>query len=74
MPARQQKISLGEMRSSGARGLLIYCADFQSVLGYEPPNRGDALAFLEFLAKERNLCGEESMALCLQGVLKGLKQ
>jgi hypothetical protein len=30
MPAltRQQKITLGEMRSSGVRGLLIYCADY----------------------------------------------
>jgi hypothetical protein len=27
--ARQQKITLGEMRSSGARGLLIYCADYK---------------------------------------------
>jgi hypothetical protein len=26
-PARQQKITFGEMRSSGVRGLLIYCAD-----------------------------------------------
>jgi hypothetical protein len=25
---REQKISLGEMRSSGVRGLLIYCADY----------------------------------------------
>jgi hypothetical protein len=29
MPARPQKISLGEMRSSGVRGLLIYCADYR---------------------------------------------
>jgi hypothetical protein len=29
MPARQQKITLGEMRSSGVRGLLIYCADYR---------------------------------------------
>ena len=29
MPARPQKISLGEMRSSGMRGLLIYCADYR---------------------------------------------
>src|SRR5258708_6936534 len=30
MPAltRQQKVTFGEMRSSGVRGLLIYCADF----------------------------------------------
>jgi hypothetical protein len=25
---RPQKITLGEMRSSGVRGLLIYCADY----------------------------------------------
>ena len=25
----QQKITLGEMRSSGVRGLLIYCADYR---------------------------------------------
>jgi len=25
---RQQKITLGEMRSSGVRGLLIYCSDY----------------------------------------------
>jgi hypothetical protein len=29
MPARPQKITLGEMRSSGVRGLLIYCADYR---------------------------------------------
>jgi hypothetical protein len=29
MPARPQKISLGEMRSSGVCGLLIYCADYR---------------------------------------------
>jgi hypothetical protein len=29
MPARPQKISLGEMRASGVRGLLIYCADYR---------------------------------------------
>jgi hypothetical protein len=28
MPKRQQKISLGEMREAGVRGLLIYCADY----------------------------------------------
>jgi hypothetical protein len=28
-PTRQQKITLGEMRSSGVRGLLIYCSDFR---------------------------------------------
>src|ERR1700730_7343704 len=27
-PARPQKITLGEMRSSGVRGLLVYCADY----------------------------------------------
>jgi hypothetical protein len=27
--ARPQKISLGEIRSSGVRGLLIYCADYR---------------------------------------------
>jgi len=26
---RSQKITLGEMRSSGVRGLLIYCADYE---------------------------------------------
>ena len=26
---RQQKITLGEMRGSGVRGLLIYCSDFR---------------------------------------------
>jgi hypothetical protein len=26
--ARQQKITLGEMRSSGVCGILIYCADY----------------------------------------------
>ena len=31
MPAltRQQKITFGEMRASGVRGLLIYCSDFR---------------------------------------------
>ena len=28
MSARPQKITFGEMRSSGVRGLLIYCANF----------------------------------------------
>src|SRR5438876_597653 len=28
-PTRQQKITLGEMRSSGVRGLLVYCADYK---------------------------------------------
>ena len=28
MVVRQQKITLGEMRSSGPRRLLIYCADY----------------------------------------------
>src|SRR4051812_11231913 len=28
MTTRQQKITLGEMRASGVRGLLIYCADY----------------------------------------------
>ena len=27
--ARPQKITLGEMRASGVRGLLIYCADYK---------------------------------------------
>ena len=27
-PTRQQKITIGEMRSSGVRGLLIYCSDY----------------------------------------------
>jgi hypothetical protein len=26
---RPQKITLGEMRGSGVRGVLIYCADYQ---------------------------------------------
>jgi hypothetical protein len=26
---REQKITLGEMRSAGVRGLLIYCADYR---------------------------------------------
>jgi hypothetical protein len=26
---RPQKITLGEMRASGVRGVLIYCSDFQ---------------------------------------------
>jgi hypothetical protein len=26
---RQQKITLGEMRESGVRGLLVYCADYR---------------------------------------------
>ena len=26
---RQQKITFGEMRSSGVRGVLIYCADYR---------------------------------------------
>jgi hypothetical protein len=29
MPTRQQKITLGEMRSQGVHGLLIYCADYR---------------------------------------------
>jgi len=29
MLGRPQKITLGEMRASGVRGLLIYCADYQ---------------------------------------------
>jgi hypothetical protein len=29
MRTRPQKITLGEMRSSGVRGLLIYCADYR---------------------------------------------
>ena len=28
-PARPQKITLGEMRASGVRGLLIYCSDYK---------------------------------------------
>ena len=27
--SRQQKITFGEMRASGVRGLLIYCSDFR---------------------------------------------
>src|ERR1700688_1726876 len=29
MPARPQKITFGEMRSSGVRGLLVYCRDYK---------------------------------------------
>jgi hypothetical protein len=29
MNDRPQKITLGEMRASGVRGLLIYCADYK---------------------------------------------
>ena len=29
MTQRQQKITLGEMRQSGVRGVLIYCADYK---------------------------------------------
>ena len=29
MILRNEKITLGEMRASGVRGLLIYCADYQ---------------------------------------------
>jgi len=28
MPSRPDKITLGEMRASGVRGLLIYCSDY----------------------------------------------
>ena len=28
-PLRPQKITFGEMRASGVRGLLVYCADFR---------------------------------------------
>jgi hypothetical protein len=28
VPVRPQKITLGEMRAAGVRGLLIYCADY----------------------------------------------
>ena len=29
MPDRPQKITFGDMRRSGIRGVLIYCADYQ---------------------------------------------
>jgi hypothetical protein len=29
MPDRPQKITFGEMRDMGVRGLLIYCADYR---------------------------------------------
>jgi hypothetical protein len=29
MVKREQKITLGEMRASGLRGLLVYCADYK---------------------------------------------
>jgi hypothetical protein len=32
---REQKITLGEMRASGVRGLLIYCSDFRCSLSTE---------------------------------------
>jgi hypothetical protein len=28
-PARPQKITMGELRSSGVRGLLVYCSDYK---------------------------------------------
>jgi hypothetical protein len=30
MPDRPQKITFAEMRESGVRGLLVYCADYRS--------------------------------------------
>jgi hypothetical protein len=32
---RPQKITFGEMRLSGARGLLVYCADYKCVVREE---------------------------------------
>jgi hypothetical protein len=29
MPARQEKITFGEMRSTGVRGILVYCSDYK---------------------------------------------
>jgi hypothetical protein len=29
MPARPQKITFGEMRASGVRDVLVYCADYR---------------------------------------------
>jgi hypothetical protein len=29
MPERPQKITFGEMRSTGVRGILIYCSDYK---------------------------------------------
>ena len=29
MVTREQKITLGEMRDMGVRGLLVYCSDFR---------------------------------------------
>jgi hypothetical protein len=34
---RQQKITFGEMRSSGVRGVLVYCADYRCSNSIEMP-------------------------------------
>ena len=31
MATRQQKITLGEMRDMGVRGLLVYCSDYNAI-------------------------------------------
>jgi hypothetical protein len=36
---RAQKITLGEMRASGVRGLLVYCGDYKCA--HSVPIRGD---------------------------------
>jgi hypothetical protein len=36
---RQQKITLGEMRASGVRGLLIYCSDYKCSNAGDPDER-----------------------------------
>ena len=32
MPARPQKITFGEMRLSGARGVVVFCADIYTAI------------------------------------------
>jgi hypothetical protein len=40
MPDRPQKITFGEMRDMGVRGLLVYCADYRC--GHSIATSGDA--------------------------------
>jgi hypothetical protein len=37
MPDRPQKITFAEMRDSGVRGLLVFCADFRCSPPTPPP-------------------------------------
>jgi len=54
-PLRPQKITFGEMRASGVRGLLVYCADFRcshwnyalELQNYGDKNYGDSALILE---------------------------